>query len=65
MPISDGTQDIDGIDAARVRLDQGGGDAVDDEARRNAVHALALRLLLNEFEIFLAKAFDIFPIVQF
>src|SRR5262245_24102737 len=64
-PVFESTQHIDGIDAARVRLDQGGRDAIDNEAWRHAVHALALRLLLNEFQVLLTEAFDIFPIVEF
>ena len=60
----DGPQHINGIDAAGVGLDQRGRDAVDDKARRNPVHALALGLLLDQLDVFLPEAFDVFAIVE-
>ncbi len=62
--ILDGPQDIDRGDGAGFRLDQRRRDAVDDKPGRDAVHALALGLFLDHFDIFLAKALDLFAIVQ-
>src|SRR5215475_5625455 len=39
-------QHIDRVDAMRVRLDERGGNPVDDKARRNPIHTLTLGLLL-------------------
>ena len=62
--VFEGAQYINRIDAPRIRPDERGRDAVDDEARRRAVHALALGLLPNEFQVFLPKPLRIFAVVE-
>src|SRR5215467_7792709 len=55
---------INRVDAARVRLDQRGGNAVENKARRNPIHALAFGLLLNLFDVFLTEAINVVAIVE-
>src|SRR5207237_4614703 len=57
-PVFEGPQHVDRVDAARVRPDQRRGDAVNNKARRNAIHALTFGLLLDLLDVFLPEAFD-------
>src|SRR5215475_7249120 len=58
-------QHIDRVDATCIRLDQRGGNPVNNKARRNPIHTLTLGLLLNLLDVLLTEAIDVFIIIEF
>src|SRR5207237_2385888 len=63
--IRERAQGISGIYAGHSLLDERIGEAVDDIARRDAIHPLPHSLFLQLLEVLLLEVLDILAIIQF